>query len=182
MPPSIQRLNLPEVLLIQPEVFGDERGFFMEVWNQRHLNEAVGREIRFVQDNHSKSGRGVLRGLHYQLAAPQGKLVRVVAGAAFDVAVDVRKGSPTVGGYVTAELSAENRAQLWIPEGFAHGFLVLTDFAEVLYKTTTYYDPSSERSIRWNDPELGIDWPVVDPVLSDRDQRAKPLAESELID
>ncbi|MDJ0663499.1 MAG: dTDP-4-dehydrorhamnose 3,5-epimerase [Acidimicrobiia bacterium] len=182
MPPSIHRLDLPEVLLIQPEVHGDSRGFFMETWNQRDFDEAVGREVRFVQDNHSRSGRGVLRGLHYQLAPPQGKLVHVVAGAVFDVAVDVRRGSPTLGKHVAAELSAESKTQLWIPEGFAHGFLVLTEYAEVLYKATTYYDPGSERSIRWDDPELGIDWPVVEPDLSERDRRARPFAESELLD
>jgi dTDP-4-dehydrorhamnose 3,5-epimerase len=179
---TIERLAIPEVLLLQPRIFGDERGFFMEAWNQEAFDAAVGKPVGFVQDNHSRSAQGVLRGLHYQLDPPQGKLVRVVVGAVFDVAVDIRKSSPTFGRWVGVELSAENKRQLWIPPGFAHGFYVTTEFADVLYKATTYYDPPSDRSMLWNDPVVGIDWPlgIEDPMLSDKDRTAVPLAEAEL--
>ena len=151
---------LPEVLLIEPQVFGDERGFFFESWNQQRFDEAVGRPTRFVQDNHSKSRRGVLRGLHYQVAQTQGKLVRVVQGKVFDVAVDLRRSSPRFGQWVGVELSADDKRQLWVPAGFAHGFLALSDIAEFLYKTTDYYDPKSEVCLSWCDPTVGIRWPI----------------------
>ena len=163
---------LPEVLILEPRVFGDARGFFTESYNARAFAEATGlRDVEFVQDNHSRSARGVLRGLHYQLRQPQGKLVRVAAGAVFDVAVDIRRDSPNFGQWASAVLSAENRRQLWIPPGFAHGFLVLSDSAEFLYKTTDYYAPALERCIRWDDPALAIAWPLsAPPVLSAKDQ------------
>lgn len=169
-----------DVLIIEPKVFGDARGFFFESFNQRQFDEAVGRSVQFVQDNHSRSARGVLRGLHYQLEQPQGKLVRVVDGMVFDVAVDLRRSSPTFGKWVGATLSAENKRMLWVPEGLAHGFLVLSETADFLYKTTDYYAPRAERSIAWNDPTLGIDWPVEElggaPVtLSAKDQAAGPF-------
>jgi len=170
---------LPEVLLIEPKVFGDERGFFAETWNQRAFDAAVGRETRFVQDNHSRSRQGVLRGLHYQRPPhAQGKLVRVVAGSVFDVAVDVRRESPNFGRWVGFELSAANQRQMWIPPGFAHGFLVLSDSADFLYKTTDYYAPASEGCVRWDDPAIGIDWPALDlaPTLAAKDRDAPPLA------
>ncbi len=173
-------LAIPDVLLIEPKVFGDERGFFYESYNQRQFEEAVGREVTFVQDNHSRSVKGVLRGLHYQIQHPQGKLVRVVEGEVFDVAVDLRKGSATFGQWVGEMLSVENKRQLWVPEGFAHGFLVLSDYAEFLYKTTDYYAPEYERCLTWNDPAIAIDWPHdVKPVLSVKDQQGKPLPEAE---
>lgn len=165
----------PDVLLLEPRLFGDERGFFMESFNQRAFDAAVGRHVEFVQDNHSRSVQGVLRGLHHQVAPhAQGKLVRVVIGAVFDVVVDIREDSPTRGRWDGAELSAENRRQLWVPPGFAHGFLVLSEVAEVLYKTTDYYTPQAERSIRWDDPALAIDWPLAGrtPILSARDAAA----------
>jgi len=168
---------IPDVLIFEPAVFGDERGFFFESFNHRVFEQAVGRKVEFVQDNHSKSARGVLRGLHYQLAPhAQGKLVRCTAGEVFDVAVDIRPESEHYGQWVGYTLSAENKRQLWIPEGFAHGFLVLSDHAEFLYKTTNYYQPESDRGIIWNDPTLKIDWPSGDvvPVLSDKD-RKQPL-------
>jgi len=170
---------LPEVLLIEPKVFGDERGFFAETWNQRAFDAAVGRETRFVQDNHSRSRQGVLRGLHYQRPPhAQGKLVRVVAGAVFDVAVDVRRESPNFGRWVGFELSAANQRQMWIPPGFAHGFLVLSESADFLYKTTDYYAPASEGCVRWDDPAIGIDWPLPGgtPTLAAKDLAAPPLA------
>ena len=169
---NIVTTRLPEVLIIEPKVFGDERGFFFESFNQRDFNEATGLSLPFVQDNHSKSAKNVLRGLHYQLPPQaQGKLVRVVAGEVFDVAVDIRRDSPNFGQWASAVLSAENRRQLWIPPGFAHGFLVLSDSAEFLYKTTDYYAPALERCIRWDDPALAIDWPLsAAPVLSAKDQ------------
>ena len=173
---------LPEVLLLEPKVHGDARGFFLESWNRRAFNEAVGRHLEFVQDNHSRSARGVLRGLHYQLPPhAQGKLVRVVQGAVFDVAVDVRRGSPTFGEWDGVELSAENHRQLWIPPGFAHGFLVLSDVADFLYKTTDYYSPADERAVRWDDPEIGIQWPALTspPTLSGRDSIAPLLRDAE---
>ena len=158
-PMKVTRTAIPDVLLIAPEVFGDNRGFFFESFNQRKFAEATGVRANFVQDNHSKSGKGVLRGLHYQLEQPQGKLVRVTAGAVFDVAVDLRPGSATCGMWVGEILSAENKYQLWIPPGFAHGFLVLSEEAEFLYKTTKYYAPQHERCIAWDDPVLAIQWP-----------------------
>jgi len=169
-------LALPDVALFEPKVFGDERGFFFESFNHAQFEEALGRKVSFVQDNHSKSAKNVLRGLHYQIKQPQGKLVRVVAGAVFDVAVDIRKTSPTFGKWVAEVLSAENKKQLWIPEGFAHGFLVLSDSAEFLYKTTEYYAPQHERCIAWNDPDLAINWPIeTPPVLSAKDALGRPL-------
>ncbi len=156
---------IPEVLILEPRVFADERGFFMESWNQQAFDQAAGAAIRFVQDNHSRSRRGVLRGLHYQLTRPQGKLVRVSAGAVFDVAVDVRHGSPTLGRWVGVELSAENARQLWIPPGFAHGFVVLTETADFQYKASDYYAPHDERCIAWNDAALAIQWPLPERIL-----------------
>ena len=167
---QVQRLAIPDVLLITPKVFEDERGFFYESFNQKVFDEAVGRPVTFVQDNHSKSAKGVLRGLHYQLPPKaQGKLVRVVRGAVFDVAVDIRRDSPTFGKWVSAELSEENRAQLWIPEGFAHGFQSLREGTEMLYKATDFYAPSHEGGISWNDPLLQIDWPVAKSFIAPRD-------------
>ncbi|WP_153115862.1 dTDP-4-dehydrorhamnose 3,5-epimerase [Rhodocyclus tenuis] len=170
-------LSLPEVLLIEPKVFGDARGFFYESFNCRAFAEAVGAAVDFVQDNHSKSARGVLRGLHYQLPPKaQGKLVRVVTGEVFDVAVDIRRDSPNFGRWAGAVLSADNRRQLWIPPGFAHGFLVISETAEFLYKTTDYWAPELERAIAWNDPELAIDWPLAGaPTLSAKDAVAPGL-------
>ena len=165
------RLAIPEVVLIEPKVFGDARGFFFESFNQKAFNEATGTNHQFVQDNHSRSAKGVLRGLHYQIQQPQGKLVRVVRGAVFDVAVDIRKSSPTFGRGVGAELSEDNQHQLWVPPGFAHGFLVLSDLADFLYKTTDYYAPQYERSILWNDSDLNIDWPIGEPILSNKDRQ-----------
>lgn len=176
-------LAIPEVILFEPKIFGDDRGFFYESFNQKVFEEAVGRPINFVQDNHSSSMRGVLRGLHYQIKQPQGKLVRVTQGEVLDVAVDLRKKSPTFGKWVAAKLSAANRHQLWVPEGFAHGFLVLSEKAEFLYKTTDYYAPQFERSLAWNDPELGIDWQLDGlPTLSSKDQVASLLNEAEVFD
>ncbi|HDS0824611.1 dTDP-4-dehydrorhamnose 3,5-epimerase [Escherichia coli] len=170
---SVIKTDIPDVLIFEPKVFGDERGFFMESFNQKVFEEAVGRKVEFVQDNHSKSTKGVLRGLHYQLEPyAQGKLVRCVVGEVFDVAVDIRKSSPTFGKWVGVNLSAENKRQLWIPEGFAHGFLVLSETAEFVYKTTNYYHPESDRGIRWNDHQLCISWPTVDEYqLSPKDTR-----------
>ena len=175
------RLAIPEVILFEPRVFGDERGFFSESWNQKVLDDIVGRPLHFVQDNHSRSARGVLRGLHYQIRQPQGKLVRVVAGSVFDVAVDIRKGSPTFGQWVGEVLSAENKKQLWVPEGFAHGFVVLSESAEFLYKTTDYWAPEHERCIAWNDPQLAIDWPIgAAPSLSAKDAQGVAFAQAEV--
>lgn len=175
------RHAIPEVILLEPEVFEDERGFFFESFNQAVFAAIVGRPVVFVQDNHSRSTRSVLRGLHYQLRNPQGKLVRVVRGAVFDVAVDIRRSSPTFGQWVGETLSADNRRQLWIPEGFAHGFIVTSDGAEVLYKTTDYYASQHERAIVWNDSRLDIDWPTeTPPILSAKDARASPLDRAEL--
>ena len=173
---------IPDVLVIEPKVFGDARGFFFESFNQRVFDEAVGRQVTFVQDNHSRSTRGVLRGLHYQIRKPQGKLVRVVRGSVFDVAVDIRRSSPTFGKWVGVELSAENHKQLWVPEGFAHGFIVGTDETEVLYKTTDYYAPEHERSIIWSDPSLAIAWPRSNlaPILSAKDKAASSLFNAEI--
>ncbi len=172
---------IPDVLIIEPKVFGDERGFFFESFNRRRFAELVGRDVDFVQDNHSRSAKNVLRGLHYQIQQPQGKLVRVAQGAVFDVAVDIRRSSPTFGQHVSVELSAENKRMLWVPEGFAHGFVVLSDTAEFLYKTTNYWAPEFEHSILWNDPAIGIQWPIQsEPSLSAKDQQALPLANAEL--
>ncbi len=165
------RTSIPDVLIFEPQVFGDERGFLLESWNARRFCDAVGFDISFVQDNHSRSRRGVLRGLHYQIMQPQGKLVRVATGRVFDAAVDLRKSSPTFGRWAGAELSGDNHRQLWIPAGFAHGFLVLSDSADFLYKTTDYYAPQHERSVLWNDPAIGIDWPTDgEPTLSAKDK------------
>ncbi len=173
---------IPEVLVIEPKVFGDARGFFYESFNNKAFDDAVGRHVEFVQDNHSRSAKGVLRGLHYQIQQPQGKLVRVVRGAVFDVAVDIRKSSPTFGKWVGVELSEENRRQLWVPAGFAHGFLVLSETAEFLYKTTDYYAPVHERCIVWNDLTLGVRWPDVGiaPILSKKDEGGRPLHLAEI--
>lgn len=172
---------LEGLLVLEPRVFGDERGFFYESYNARQFAEATGVAASFVQDNHSRSRRGVLRGLHYQIQQPQGKLVRVTAGAVYDVAVDIRKGSPTFGQWYGVELSAENMRQMWIPAGFAHGFVVTSEYAEFLYKTTDYWAPEHERAILWNDPAIGIGWPLdVTPTLSPKDQAAVPLAAAEV--
>jgi dTDP-4-dehydrorhamnose 3,5-epimerase len=169
--------NIPDVLILEPRVFGDERGFFMESFNARVFAETTGFDVDFVQDNHSKSARNVLRGLHYQVEQAQGKLVRVVQGAVYDVAVDIRAGSPTFGQWEAVELSAENKRQLWIPPGLAHGFLVLSESAEFLYKTTEYYAPQYERSLRWDDPQLAIPWPLDGaPLLAAKDAAAPGLA------
>lgn len=174
---KVTPLAIPDVLLIEPKVFGDERGFFYESFNQQAFNKATGLDILFVQDNHSKSARNVLRGLHYQLPPKaQGKLVRAVAGEVFDVAVDIREGSPSFGAWVGEVLSAENKRQMWIPPGFAHGFLVLSESAEFLYKTTDYYAPECERCIVWNDPDLAVAWPVTDePLLAAKDKQGARL-------
>ena len=178
---KVTPLAIPDVVLIEPRVFGDDRGFFFESFNQKVFEEATGIQRTFVQDNHSRSAYNVLRGLHYQIKNPQGKLVRAVVGEIFDVAVDLRKSSPTFGHWVAQRLSAENKKQLWIPEGFAHGFLVLTETAEVVYKTTGYYAPQYERCIIWNDPEIGIEWPVSGaPLLSGKDSKGMRLAQSEV--
>jgi dTDP-4-dehydrorhamnose 3,5-epimerase len=171
-------LAIADVILIEPRVFGDERGFFYESFNQHAFNQAIGSDVIFVQDNHSKSGKNVLRGLHYQLPPKaQGKLVRVIAGAVFDVAVDIRQDSPTFGKWVGEVLSADNRRQLWIPPGLAHGFLVLSDAAEFLYKTTDYYSPAHERCIRWDDPDLAVEWPLAGvPSLSAKDMQGAAFA------
>jgi dTDP-4-dehydrorhamnose 3,5-epimerase len=173
--------NIPDVLIIEPKVFGDNRGFFFESFNQEAFNNAVGQDVQFVQDNHSRSAKGVLRGLHYQIQQPQGKLVRVVRGAVFDVAVDLRKSSSTFGQWVGVELSEDNNRQLWVPAGFAHGFVVLSESAEFLYKTTDYYAPEFERCIIWNDPDVGINWPIDDePQLSGKDQQGLSLNDAEV--
>lgn len=179
---NVTRMAIPEVLLIEPKVFGDTRGFFYESFNQKAFNEATGLDLPFVQDNHSRSAKGVLRGLHYQLPPhAQGKLVRVVRGAVFDVAVDVRRSSPTFGQWVGMELSEENHRQFWVPPGFAHGFVVLSESADFLYKTTDYYAPSHERCIAWNDPALAIAWPDIGmaPLLSAKDQQGVALGAAE---
>ena len=169
---------IPDVLIIEPKVFGDERGFFYESFNRRQFASLIGRDLDFVQYNHSRSEKNVLRGLHFQIQQAQGKLVRVIQGAVFDVAVDIRKSSPTFGQHVAIELSAENQRMLWVPEGFAHGFLVTSATAEFLYKTTAYYAPEYERSIAWNDPALAIAWPIEGaPSLSAKDQQAPLLAD-----
>ncbi|MCU7795566.1 MAG: dTDP-4-dehydrorhamnose 3,5-epimerase [Candidatus Thiodiazotropha sp. (ex Myrtea spinifera)] len=179
---EIIRLDIPDVLLIKPKVFGDERGFFFESFSQRIFDEAVGRSVHFVQDNHSKSVKGVLRGLHYQLPPmAQGKLVRVVQGEVFDVAVDIRKGSPTFGSWIGEILSADNKYQLWIPEGFAHGFVTMSETAEFLYKTTNYYAPKSERCIRWDDTKLAVNWRLPgEPRVSAKDVRGVDFMNADL--
>ena len=176
-------LAIPEVILFEPTVYGDDRGFFYESFNQKVFEEAVGSSVTFVQDNHSGSSQGVLRGLHYQIQQPQGKLVRVIAGEVLDVAVDLRRNAPTFGQWVSARLSASNCHQLWMPAGFAHGFIVLSEKAEFLYKTTDYYAPQHERSLAWDDPYLGIDWQFEGtPILSSKDQAAKRWSEAEVFD
>lgn len=180
---KVIKTGIPDILIIEPKVFGDERGFFFESYNERKWREATGLDAKFVQDNHSGSAKGVLRGLHYQVKQAQGKLVRVVSGEVFDVVVDIRRSSPTFGRWVGVNLSAENKRQLWMPGGFAHGFLVLSDFAEFLYKATAYYAPEHERCIIWNDPELAIGWPLDGaPVLSAKDSGGLPLRDAELFD
>jgi dTDP-4-dehydrorhamnose 3,5-epimerase len=177
---KVTRCAIPDVLLLEPKVFGDDRGFFFESFNQTAFNQATGLDVKFVQDNHSKSVKNVIRGLHYQIQQPQGKLVRVVQGEVFDVAVDLRKSSPTFGQWVGEILSAENKRQLWVPVGFAHGFLVTSDTAEFLYKTTDYYAPEFERSIAWNDAKINIQWPDLNtPSLSAKDLRGLALVNSE---
>jgi dTDP-4-dehydrorhamnose 3,5-epimerase len=176
-------LAIPEVLVLEPKVFGDERGFFFESYNRRVLQKVAGIEAEFVQDNHSKSARNVLRGLHYQIRQPQGKLVRVLAGEVFDVAVDIRRRSPSFGRWAGQILSAENRRQMWVPVGFAHGFVVLSETAEFLYKTTDYWAPEHERAIAWNDPAIGIEWPFTgEPILSGKDRAAPALAVAEVFE
>ncbi|MDR1849570.1 MAG: dTDP-4-dehydrorhamnose 3,5-epimerase [Zoogloeaceae bacterium] len=179
---QVERLAIPEVLLFTPKVFGDARGFFFESFNERDFRAQGLPEVCFVQDNHSKSARLVLRGLHYQIRQAQGKLVRVIAGEVFDVAVDIRRASSTFGQWVGVRLSAENRQQLWIPPGFAHGFLCLSEYAEFLYKTTDYYAPAEERCLLWNDPDLAIDWPLKGeaPRLSGKDEQGIPLRSAEV--
>lgn len=174
------RLAIPDVVLIEPKVFSDDRGFFFESFNHKQFEEAVCRQVSFVQDNHSRSSKGVLRGLHYQIQNPQGKLVRVVNGEVYDVAVDLRKSSTTFGQWVARLLTAENKHLLWIPEGFAHGFIVLSDTADFLYKTTNYYTPQHERCIRWNDPKLNISWPEnILPQLSDKDSKGLSFVDAD---
>lgn len=172
---------IPEVLVLEPQVFGDDRGFFFESFNARRFKELTGLDVQFVQDNHSKSAKNVLRGLHYQIRQPQGKLVRVTAGAIFDVVVDMRRSSPFFGRWVGEVLSAENRRQMWVPPGFAHGFVVISDSAECLYKTTDYWAPEHERALLWNDPELAIDWPLdgAVPMLSGKDAQGKLLVDAD---
>jgi len=183
MPYTVSKTNLPDVLILEPKVFGDARGFFYESYNARDFAAATGLQVEFVQDNHSQSAKGVLRGLHYQIQHAQGKLVRVVRGEVFDVTVDLRKSSATFGQWAGVHLSADNAKQLWIPPGFAHGFLVLSESAEFLYKTTDYWHPSHERSLLWNDPALGIEWPLpagLDaPVLAAKDAAALMLSQAE---
>ena len=174
---KVTPLKIPDVKLIEPEVFEDERGFFLEAFNQKKFEKAIGRKVQFVQDNHSKSLQNTLRGLHYQTQRPQGKLVRVIYGEVFDVAVDVRKDSPTYGKWVGEILSANNKKQLWIPEGLAHGFLVISESAEFLYKTTDFYAPQHERCIAWDDEVLDIKWPIHEnPMLSKKDKQGKPFS------
>lgn len=181
---NVVKTAIPEVLIIEPKVFGDARGFFFESFNQRAFDEAVGKKFEFVQDNHSKSSRGVLRGLHYQIQNAQGKLVRVARGAVFDVAVDIRRSSSTFGHWVGTELNDQNHKQLWIPPGFAHGFLVLSESADFLYKTTDYYSPEHERCIAWNDADLRIEWPDIGvlPQLSKKDSEGLPLKQANTFD
>ena len=175
--------NIPDVLIIEPKVFGDDRGFFFESYNEESFYQLTGLRKHFVQDNHSRSSNGVLRGLHYQIKQPQGKLVRVVSGEVFDVAVDIRKKSPTFGQWVGQILSEKNKLQMWVPEGFAHGFVVLSDTADFLYKTTDYYAPEHERCILWNDSDLSIDWHIKsEPVLSNKDRNGIPFTKAEVFE
>ena len=180
---KVTETHIPDLLILEPTVFGDERGFFMESFNHKNFCDAVGSDVEFVQDNHSRSSKGVLRGLHYQTHKQQAKLVRVVSGAVLDVAVDLRKGSPTFGMWAGCELSAENKLQFWVPQGFAHGFIVLSDFADFLYKTTDYYAPEHEKCIIWNDRELNINWPKnITPILSEKDQNGQFFRDAEVIE
>ncbi|AEI78169.1 dTDP-4-dehydrorhamnose 3,5-epimerase RmlC [Cupriavidus necator N-1] len=179
---NVIRTAIPDVMIVEPKVFGDDRGFFFESFNARQFEEATGVRRAFVQDNHSRSVRGVLRGLHYQIKNPQGKLVRVVAGEVFDVAVDIRRQSPTFGQWVGVTLSAENKRQLWVPEGFAHGFVVTSEYAEFLYKTTDYWYQEFERSIVWNDPTLSIDWPIAEPMLAAKDAAGQRFDAAEVFE
>lgn len=183
MPFTLIPTDLPDVLIFEPKVFGDHRGFFFESFNQRDFENLTGLDVRFVQDNHSRSARGVLRGLHYQIQHPQGKLVRVTLGEVFDVSVDLRRSSPTFSKWTGVTLSAANNRQLWIPPGFAHGFVVTSEYAEFLYKTTDYWFPEHERSLLWNDPALGIKWPLAgEPKLAAKDIAGKPLATADTFD
>ena len=178
---KITKTSIEDLLIIEPQVFGDQRGFFFESFNRQIFAEQTGLKLDFVQDNHSRSQRNVLRGLHYQIKQPQGKLVRTIIGEIFDVAVDIRKSSSTFGQWIGVILSADNKKQIWVPEGFAHGFLVLSDVAEILYKTTDFYAPEYERSILWNDADIKIDWPLIDqPILSAKDKAALPLKQAEV--
>ena len=180
---DVVRTEIPDVLVLEPRVFGDSRGFFLESFNAKAFEQASGQRPEFVQDNHSRSAHGVLRGLHYQIRQPQGKLVRVVRGSVYDVAVDLRRSSPYFGKWVGAELSEQNNRQMWVPPGFAHGFLVLSESADFLYKTTDFYAPEHERSLLWNDPAVGVEWPLTsDPLLSDKDRVALPLAQCEVFE
>jgi dTDP-4-dehydrorhamnose 3,5-epimerase len=183
---NVIRTEIPDVLILEPKVFGDSRGFFMESYNARVFERATGIHAEFVQDNHSRSGRGVLRGLHYQIQNPQGKLVRVIGGDVFDVAVDLRRNSPTFKRWVGARLTDENHRMFWVPPGFGHGFLVLSEKADFLYKTTAYYSAPHDRSLRWDDPAIGVAWPLAElgtpPILSEKDLKAKGLAEADLFD
>ena len=183
MPYTVTQTNLPEVLILEPRVFGDDRGFFFESFNQRDFQQATGLDVNFVQDNHSKSSQGVLRGLHYQIKHPQGKLVRVTQGTVYDVAVDLRRSSPNFGKWVGVELSADNKRQLWVPPGFAHGFVVTSKTAEFLYKTTDYWYPEYERSVLWCDPTVGVRWPANgEPKLAAKDAAGKPFAKTDYFD
>lgn len=183
MPYTITRIDLPEVVILEPRVFGDARGFFFESFNQRDFQQATGLDVNFVQDNHSRSSHGVLRGLHYQIQHPQGKLVRVTHGEVFDVVVDLRRSSPNFGKWAGVELSADNKRQLWVPPGFAHGFVVISETAEFLYKTTDYWYPEHERSLLWNDPTVGINWPINgNPKLASKDASGSLLANADTFD
>ena len=178
---NVVATDLPGVLILEPKVFGDDRGFFFESYNARVFREKTGLDVAFVQDNHSRSGKNVLRGLHYQISQPQGKLVRVIAGEVFDVAVDLRRSSPSFGRWVGFRLSAENKRMAWIPAGFAHGFVVVSETAEFLYKTTDYWAPEFERTVLWNDPDLAIDWPLAgEPILAAKDQAGRRLRDAEV--
>jgi len=178
---KITPTEIPDVLIIEPNVFGDHRGFFFESYNEKKFMETTGLQVTFVQDNHSRSNKYVLRGLHYQIRQPQGKLVRVISGEVFDVAVDIRRSSPTFGNSVGEYLTAENKKQMWVPPGFAHGFLVLSDVAEFLYKTTDYYAPEHERCIRWNDPVLNVQWPIAGhPLVSEKDEKGGLFEDAEV--
>lgn len=181
MPFTVIKTELPEVLILEPKLFGDDRGFFFESYNKREFEQATGLQVNFVQDNHSRSEKGVLRGLHYQIKHPQGKLVRVTEGSVYDVAVDIRRYSPNFGKWVGTEISASNKRQIWIPAGFAHGFVVVSEYAEFLYKTTDYWHPEHERCLLWNDPELNIQWPIdFEPKLAEKDTKGQLLSDAEV--